>query len=56
MMPEGMLYYENLPLTVDGIRLDGRCGKLIVEWEGPETEAGDMIPLMWERRCGVGGS
>ena len=54
LMPEGMLYYENLPLTVDGIRLDGRCGKLIVEWEGPETEAGDMIPLMWERRCGDG--
>lgn len=54
LLIQGMVYHDSLNCTVSDIRLDARCGKLMVEWSREDKDGKDQIPLIWEKRYGEG--
>lgn len=54
MMPQGMIYYEELPMTVRDVTLDASCTKMIQERSKERKEQKLLIPLLWKKQCGSG--
>lgn len=57
ILTQGMVYYEELPMTVRSITLDASCTKMIQE-RNKEKEAEkkqrELIPLLWKKQFGEG--
>ncbi len=51
---QGMVYYEDLPMTVRDISLDASCTKMIQERSKDNKEQRFLIPLLWKKQCGDG--
>lgn len=54
ILTQGMLYYEELPLTVQDITLDASCTRLIQERSKENKKQNLLMPLMWKRQYGEG--
>lgn len=51
---QGMLYYEELPLTVRNISLDASCTKMILERSRENKKQNQLTPLVWKKQYGEG--
>ena len=51
---QGMVYYEDLPMTVRDISLDASCTKMIQERSKENKEQRYLIPLLWKKQFGDG--
>lgn len=51
---QGIVYYEDLPVTVRDISLDASCTKMIQEKSKDDKEQRFLIPLLWKKQCGDG--
>lgn len=54
LLVQGMVYYEELPMTVREITLDASCTKMIQERSKEEKKQNLLIPLLWKKQCGSG--
>lgn len=54
LLVQGMVYYEELPMTVRDITLDASCTKMIQERSEKEKKQNLLIPLLWKKQCGSG--
>lgn len=54
IMPQGMVYYEELPMTVRDMTLDASCTKMIQERSKERKEQRLLIPLLWKKQYGEG--
>lgn len=51
---QGMVYYEDFPMTVRDISLDASCTKMIQERSKENKEQRVLIPLLWKKQFGDG--
>lgn len=51
---QGMVYYEDLPMTVRDVTLDASCTRMIQERSEEEKKQNLLVPLLWKRQCGSG--
>lgn len=51
---QGMVYYEELPMTVRDITLDASCTRMIQERSEEDKKQNLLIPLLWKKQCGSG--
>ncbi len=54
ILTQGMLYYEELPMTVPDITLDASCTKMIQERSKENKKQNLLAPLLWKRQYGKG--
>lgn len=54
LLVQGMVYYEELPMTVRNITLDATCTKMIIEKSEEEKEQKQLIPLLWKKQLSSG--
>lgn len=54
LLVQGMVYYEELPMTVREITLDASCTKMIQERSREEKKQNLLTPLLWKKQCGSG--
>lgn len=54
ILVQGMLYYEELPMTVQSITLDASCTRMVQERSKENKKQNLLTPLVWKRQYGAG--
>lgn len=54
ILVQGMVYYEDLPMTVRQLSLDASCTRFIQEQSKEGKEQRKLIPLLWRKQYGKG--
>ncbi len=54
LLVQGMVYYDQLPMTVRDITLDASCTRLIQEKSEENKKQNLLIPLLWKKQWGNG--